>query len=643
MTGRSAEHGCREPIDLGVTDRQMNRIRVLPEHIANKIAAGEVVERPASVVKELVENSIDASARLITVQLTAGGKRTVSVMDDGCGMARDDAILAFERHATSKVVREDDLDHIATLGFRGEALPSIAAVSKVTLVTRTPEALAGTRVVLSGGVVKNVTDVGAPPGTRVTVNNLYFNTPARAKFLKSTPTELSHSVDIVQRHALALPGISFRLIHNGKELFNLPPARSLADRAALLWGPKLARHLVAVDAERNRIRVTGLAGMPTLYRAQKNMQIFFINRRPIVSRTLTRATADAYRGLLPTGKFPIVILFVDIDPAAADVNVHPTKREVKFRREREVYDAVVFAVRSALEGETVKSAITPFRPKASAPAPAPAHIPTPRKEHPEKAIRLKPMSHDVLSPERETNLKERIETSAAEPEKADALTQPERQSPTEDPAAGSPPLDLPPLFSSGRAPIDAAFQVFGTYLVAPQEDRLLIIDQHALHERITYERLKRELGRTRHSLQRLLVPINMEFSPAEAKLVEEHLSLLDSVGLHLEHFGGTTYIVTAICSLFSESKVEELVRHIIAELQQGELLETEESLRERLLVLSVSACRSSIKAGEPLSAEQRAGLLAGLQELSPPYTCPHGRPIMTELTLEQLERSFRRR
>jgi len=619
----------------------MNRIRVLPEHIANKIAAGEVVERPASVVKELVENSIDAGARLVTVQLTAGGKRSISVTDDGCGMARDDAILAFERHATSKVVREDDLDHIVTLGFRGEALPSIAAVSKLTLVTRTPEALAGTRVVLAGGVVKNVTEVGAPSGTRVTVNSLYFNTPARAKFLKSTSTELSHSVDIVQRHALASPGISFRLIHNGKEVFNLPPVGSLADRAALLWGPKLGRDLAAVDAERNRIRVTGLVGMPTLYRAQKNMQLFFLNGRPIVNRTLTRATADAYRGLLPTGKFPVAIVFVDIEPAAVDVNVHPTKREVKFRHEREVYDAVVFAVRSALEAEAVKPVTTQFRPQPPAPAPAPT--PMPRKERPEKTVRTEHLPHDVqISEQEESSLKDKVEVSSAEPEKADAFTQPEKQSVTEAPVANS-PLDLPPLFSSGHAPIDTAFQVFGTYLVAPQENRLLIIDQHALHERITYERLKRELGRTRHSLQRLLVPINMEFSPAEAKFVDEYLPLLDSVGLQIEHFGGTTFIVTAICSLFSESKVEDLVRHIVAELEHGELLENEESLRERLLVLSVSACRSSIKAGEPLSAGQRAGLLAGLHDLSPPYTCPHGRPIMTELTLEQLERSFRRR
>ena len=617
----------------------MNRIRVLPEHIANKIAAGEVVERPASVVKELVENSIDAGARLVTVQLTAGGKRSISVTDDGCGMARDDAILAFERHATSKVVREDDLDHIVTLGFRGEALPSIAAVSKLTLVTRTPEALAGTRVVLAGGVVKNVTEVGAPSGTRVTVNSLYFNTPARAKFLKSTSTELSHSVDIVQRHALASPGISFRLIHNGKEVFNLPPVGSLADRAALLWGPKLGRDLAAVDAERNRIRVTGLVGMPTLYRAQKNMQLFFLNGRPIVNRTLTRATADAYRGLLPTGKFPVAIVFVDIEPAAVDVNVHPTKREVKFRHEREVYDAVVFAVRSALEAEAVKPVTTQFRPQPPAPAPTPM----PRKERPEKTVRTEHLPHDVqISEQEESSLKDKVEVSSAEPEKADAFTQPEKQSVTEAPVANS-PLDLPPLFSSGHAPIDTAFQVFGTYLVAPQENRLLIIDQHALHERITYERLKRELGRTRHSLQRLLVPINMEFSPAEAKFVDEYLPLLDSVGLQIEHFGGTTFIVTAICSLFSESKVEDLVRHIVAELEHGELLENEESLRERLLVLSVSACRSSIKAGEPLSAGQRAGLLAGLHDLSPPYTCPHGRPIMTELTLEQLERSFRRR
>jgi len=618
----------------------MPRINVLPERIANKIAAGEVVERPASVVKELVENSIDAGAREVAVLLTAGGKRSISVADDGCGMTRDDAILAFERHATSKVSREEDLDRIGTLGFRGEALPSIAAVSRLTLVTRTADSLAGTRVVLRGGAVKNVTEVGAPPGTRVTANSLYFNTPARAKFLKSTATELSHSVEIVQRHALAHADISFSLTHNGKQLFDLPAVGSLADRAALIWGPRFARDLVEVAAQRNSVKVSGFVGSPSLYRAQKNMQIFFLNRRPVVSRALSRAAAEAYRGLLPTGKFPVAILFVDIDPADADVNVHPAKREVKFRREREVYGAVAFAIRSALETETSKPVPAP-------PGPLPRPD-VPRKERPQEAPQTEraPDIRQDVRPPVQTDVppaKVKIQEPPVERRPADLEREPERTVPAEPEAEETSPLTVSPLFSPESEPTEVPLQVFGTYLVAPQEDRLLIIDQHALHERITYEKLKREIGRKRFSMQRLLVPINVELSPAQAKLIDEYLPLFESIGVQLENFGGTTFIVTAICQIFSESKVEELVRHIVAELEQGDLLEDEQKLRERLLVLTVSACRSSIKAGEPLNAEQRTELLAGLRDLSPPYTCPHGRPIMTELTLEQLERGFRRR
>ena len=608
----------------------MSRITILAENVANKIAAGEVVERPASVVKELLENSIDARADQVTVLLTSGGKRSITVSDSGSGMSRDDAILSFERHATSKIRCEEDLDAIDTLGFRGEALPSIAAVSKLTLVTRTAENLAGTRVVLKGGTVKNVSEVGAPPGTRVTVNGLYFNTPARAKFLKSTATELGHSIEIVQRHALARPDIRFKLVHNGKQLFDLPPVRTVADRTALIWGTRFSREMADVNIERDGIKVTGLVGCPSLYRAQRNMQIFFLNRRPIVSRVLARAVAEAYRGLLPTGKFPVAILFVEANPVEVDVNVHPTKREVRFRREREAYNAVIFGVRSALEGIGAQPRVPPAKPPAR---PEPSC-----KEYQAEKARVGPQD---LPPDIPA-AKVEIEESGVEPEKVDLKREPDTAPPLATPAESS-PLTASPLFTPEIEPMESPLQVFGTYLIVAQQDRLLIIDQHALHERLTYEKLKRELGRRQFTVQQLLVPITIEFTPAQAKLIGEYLPLLASIDIQMEHFGGTSFIVTAMSQLFSESKVEELVRHIVAEIEQGDLLENEQTLREKLLVLATSACRSSIKAGQPLTPEQGAELLAGLRHLSPPYTCPHGRPIMTDLTLEQLERSFRRR
>jgi len=613
----------------------MPRITILPESIANKIAAGEVVERPASVVKELIENSIDADAKQITVMLTVGGKRSITVSDDGCGMTQDDALLAFERHATSKIRSETDLDHIKTLGFRGEALPSIAAVSKLVLVTRTTENLAGTRVILEGGVVKDVSDVGAPLGTRVTVNHLYFNTPARAKFLKSTATEVAHSVEIVQRHALAREDVGFRLIHNGKQLFDLPRSYSLADKAALIWGPTFARDMVDVELEQDGVTVTGLVGRPSLYRAQKNMQLFFLNRRPVQNRVLSRAVSDAYSGLLPIGKSPVAILFVAVDPVEADVNVHPTKREAKFRHEREVYNAVVSAIQRSLEKKPVTPLRTPFvRP----PTPIETRHEEPKVQTPrvEKApVIVQDIPDDV--PAREVG----IETPIAQPKRAEPAAKPARTPSPE--STERPPITVSPLFTPETEPTEAPLQVFGTYLVAPQHDRLLIIDQHALHERLTYERLKRDISGNRLPMQNLLVPINIEFTPAHAKLIEQYLHLLESIGIQMEHFGGTSFIVTALYDQFSESKVEELLRHIVSEIEQGDLLENQQQLKERLLVLSVSACRSSIKAGEALTLKQRAELLAGLRQLSPPYTCPHGRPIMTELTLDQLERGFKRR
>jgi DNA mismatch repair protein MutL len=609
----------------------MPRINILAEDVANKIAAGEVVERPASAVKELVENSVDAGADDVTVLLTAGGKRSITVSDNGHGMVRDDAILAFERHATSKISCGEDLDRIGTLGFRGEALPSIAAVSRLTLVTRPAENLAGTRVVLMGGTVKNVSEVGAPPGTRVTVNNLYFNTPARAKFLKSTSTELGHSIEIVQRHALARPDIRFKLVHNGKQLFDLPPVTALVDRTAMIWGPRFAREMAGVDIERDGIKVTGLVGLPSLYRAQRNMQICFLNRRPIVSRVLARAVAEAYRGLLPIGKFPVAILFVETDPVDVDINVHPTKREAKFRRERETYNAVVFGVRSALENAGPQGRVAPARPE-----------PLPKRYEKEQVnIGKRPVVSQELPVDAAASEIEPPVPSVQTGEIA-VMAGPDGKVAPAVPSA-PPPLAASPLFTPEIEPTEAALQVFGTYLIVPQEDRLLIIDQHALHERMTYERLKRELGRKRFTVQKLLVPITIEFTPAHANLIGEYLPLLASIDIQMEHFGGTSFIVTAMSHVFSESRVEDLVRHIVAEIEQGDLLEDGQKLRERLLVLATSACRSSIMAGEPLTEEQRAGLLAGLRDLSPPYTCPHGRPIMTDLTLEQLERSFKRR
>ena len=323
-------------------------VRLLPEDVANKIAAGEVVERPASVVKELVENALDAHATRIVVRIVAAGRRAIEVVDNGHGMSEQNALLAIERHATSKIRKAADLENIATLGFRGEALPSIASVSRLELVTRRAQDESGTRIRIDGGVLRDVATVGVPPGTRVTANRLYFNTPVRAKFLKGITTELSQAIDVVQRHALAEEGVGFQLLHNEKVLLDIPENAGLRERVALIWGLNFVNDMVEVEGEQAGLHIRGLIGTPALTRAQRSYQFFFLNKRPVVNRSLQYGLQDGYRGLLTIGRCPVAVLLLEMHPRLVDVNIHPTKREIRFRDERAAHDAVRDLVRDRL-------------------------------------------------------------------------------------------------------------------------------------------------------------------------------------------------------------------------------------------------------------------------------------------------------
>ena len=616
-------------------------VRVLPENVANKIAAGEVVERPAAVVKELVENALDSRATRIQVRLVAAGRRTIEVTDNGHGMSEQDALLAIERHTTSKIRKAADLDNITTMGFRGEALASIAAVSKFEMVTRRERDASATRLRVEGGVLRDVEQVAAPTGTRVSVNRLYFNTPVRAKFLRGITTELSQCIDMVQRHALAQERVAFSLAHNDKTLLDIPERATLRERVALIWGLNFLKDLVELDAERAGFRLAGLIGTPQLTRSQRSHQFFFLNRRPVINRSLQYGFEDGYRSLVTIGRHPVGIVLVEVHPRFVDVNIHPSKREIRFRDERAARDAIRQMVRDRLaELDRVE------RPFVSSPShPAPAHVPgaaaQPAVVPPAAAGTAGSLSHvlDMECPE--------IEEAAAEANPLDRYAPPVQtvfaggesgSTSGGDRERVEPSAVYRPMDYVGDAPM----QLFDTYLLVPQDDRLLIIDQHALHERLTYDALRADLEDHDYQAQQLAVPLLVDTPPSHAKILEANLGLFSKLGIEIEPFGGGTYQVTAICHLYEESRVPDTIFRVLDQLAQGDLFNRDDFMSD-VFRLTVQACRGSVKAGDRLSQQERRELLDGFRRMRPPYTCPHGRPIITELTQIQMEKSFRRR
>ncbi|MCC6155235.1 MAG: DNA mismatch repair endonuclease MutL [Candidatus Hydrogenedentes bacterium] len=613
-------------------------VRALPESVANRIAAGEVVERPASVVKELLENAIDAQATRIQVRIVAAGRRTIEVIDNGHGMSEQDALLAIERHTTSKIRRAEDLDNIVTMGFRGEALASIAAVSRFELVTRRERDEAGTRIRVEGGVLRDVEHIAAPVGTRISVNRLYFNTPVRAKFLKGITTELSQCIDAVQRHTLAQTGIGFHLTHNDKTLLDVPDGASLRERIALIWGLTFLKDMIEIDGEQAGFRVHGLIGTPALSRSARSHQYFFLNRRPVVSRSLQYGFEDGYRSLLTIGRHPVGILNIETHPRLVDVNIHPAKREIRFRDERVARDAVRDVVRerlAAIQAPPIAPVQT-FAPRPSASVPAfiatpivaptqpmddtPAFDTTPQDSDPDliEVVAAEFAGTDVLE-----NIPPPVQTEFAPAENTEKVA----------PAA---------VYRAMDRVADAPMQLFDTYLLVPENDRLLIIDQHALHERLRYDNLYADLEDHDYQAQQLAVPLLVEVPPSHQKLLEANLDIFRRIGMDIEPFGGSTFQVTAICHLYDESRVPDAIYRVLDHLAQGELFSREDFLSDALR-LTVEACRGSVKAGDRLSPQERRELLDGFQRIRPPYTCPHGRPIITELTQVQMEKSFRRR
>ncbi len=561
-------------------------IRILSPEVASKIAAGEVIERPASVVKELMENSIDAGASQIKVEVRQGGRRLIRVIDDGEGIAAEEVELAFARHSTSKLKDAEDLYRIATLGFRGEALPSIAAVSKVTMVTRAKEQEIGALLQIEGGKVIKRQKKGAPRGTVVSMEDLFFNTPARLKFLRKDSTEGGHISDLVTRYAMAYPNIRFSLLSEGRIVFRSTGSGSLYDVLIEVYGLETARQMLEiaslqgpVEGEAERPKISGYVGAPSLYRASGRYLTILINGRWVRDQLLGYAIKEAYHTLLPKGRHPIAVVRVDLPPQEVDINVHPAKAEVRFQRSGEVFAAVQKAVRHTLKGAPIPIISTP----RWAPEPRP---PITRRPSPGQ------MALEV----------QRTEEIA-------------------------PPKKIPPLRVLG--------QLGRTYIIAEGPEGMYLIDQHAAHERVLYERLLGERAKMAVSSQSLLEPLTLDLDPEEAAILEEKRETLRAWGFDLEPFGGQTYLLRAVPAILKGGDLSQAVREVIDEASR------QAGRWEEEFVISL-ACHGAVRAGQTMSDKEMRELVRQLEETTSPRTCPHGRPTMIHLSAEQLQKEFGR-
>ncbi|MFN7210653.1 MAG: DNA mismatch repair endonuclease MutL, partial [Aggregatilineales bacterium] len=584
-------------------------IRILPEGVAAQIAAGEVVERPASVVKELIENALDAQARSIRVEVQGGGRKLIRVSDDGCGIPAEEAPLAFARHATSKLERIEDLDRLQTLGFRGEALASIASVARVTLLTRHAQAEVGTFLRLEGGRLIEQRAEGSPPGSILTVEDLFFNTPARLKFLKSELTERRQIESVLMRYAMAYPDVRFSLSQDGRLSFATNGNGDLAEVLVETLGLEIAQQLLPVqppEDERSPIAVYGYTSAPTLQRNTRAYITLFVNGRHIQDASLTYAVAQAYHTLIPEGRYPIAVLMIVMPPAEVDVNVHPTKAEVRFRAPEAVFSAVQRAVRRAVLG-------------ASEGAPAFKGFAR-EAERPWRALSAPPQA--------QTPMPLALQDVGRRPQQSAAESAPER-APADDLSAR--PRSLPPMRIVG--------QLAATYIIAEAPAGMYLIDQHAAHERILYEQYMRERARQQPSAQRALQPFSLSLPPATLRLIEEHAESMRALGFEIEPFGINMVRVHAVPAALSRRNPAEAVAEVLADLESGRA--AGESAFEAQLILRI--CKAAaIKAGQILSHTEMNDLLRQLERCEHPLSCPHGRPTLIHISAAQLAKEFGR-
>ena len=693
----------------------MRKIAVLDQNTIDKIAAGEVVERPSSVVKELVENAIDAGATAVTVEITDGGKKLIRITDNGSGMEEEQIPLAFLRHATSKIEKVEDLEHIASLGFRGEALSSIAAVSQVELITKTPSAISGNRYVIEGGMEHSLEELGAPEGTTFLVRNLFYNTPARSKFLKSDSTEANYIHTLMEQLALSHPEISFKYIQNKQVKLHTSGNYSVRDVIYSVYGRDIAKALLEVEWENSFMKITGFVGKPEIARGNRSFENYYINGRYVKNNIITKAIENAYKGFLMQHKFPFVSLRMEMEGNDLDVNVHPAKREVRFAREQEVYDAVYDTVHAALTRremipkvtlgadepvkkeakETVKSAAVPepfeqkrreqfYKASATQSLVRESPVFTPLEEtffegtlkknqeldeaksrqaavppsKPEKEPEAKP----GIKPEINTEIRTEVNPEEKQPElRQSELSEPKRPETIQPevkqtevkegkPKEAEQKVNEPEpkqlelfeeklLSPQSRSRIRMIGQVFDTYWLAQFEDKFYIIDQHAAHEKIYYERLVRKFREHSIDSQYLTPPLIVSLNMQEEEVLNANRDYFEKFGFEIEHFGGREYCISAVPSNLYGLTEEELFLEMLDQLESDHSKDTLDIFASRLATM---ACKAAVKGNNRLSMEEAEKLLDELMTLENPYHCPHGRPTIISMTKTEMEKKFKR-
>ncbi len=659
----------------------MSKIRVLPDQLANQIAAGEVVERPASIVKELIENAIDAGATRLRVDIESGGRRLIRIADDGEGMMRDDAILAFERHATSKIKTADDLGSIVTLGFRGEALASIAAVSKVKLLTQTASDLVGTQVEIHGGKMLNVKDAAFARGSEFEIKSLFFNVPARLKFLKSEATESFHIANLVTHYALANPRLAFTLTNNGRESISVTPVETVRERAYQLFGGDFVGALIEVYGEAGETRVTGFVSSPSVTRTTKDAQYFFVNGRYVRDKVLSRALTEAYRAMMPAGVYPSAMLFVEVPPGDVDVNVHPAKTEVRFVRTTIVHDTVRDAIRASIGG--AKAAVTPL-------APLEPSLTLPRVTEPPRYERPMPSGEAYQPPRlsREEMVAALYAQSPESPEEREApgsasvpLAPPSQSSPQlEQPRINlttpEPVTDIPAITPTqskftpirygirigclgtkggdfSHSPLKPANdlslipddikplgQMHNSFIIAVDRVGFMLIDQHVAHERILFEQHWQKLNEKQIESQRLLLPEAIDLTPAQAAAFDQLAPELETNGFEIGQLSGRTIAVKAIPAAIPKDAAKALLISLLEAIEQERRGLTMDEIRAE--IAAGLACRAAIKINMILTPEKMTWLIDELLKCNNPATCPHGRPIILRMTSREIEKAFQR-
>ncbi len=674
----------------------MSKIRLLPDHVANQIAAGEVVERPASVAKELVENAIDAGATRIAIEVEAGGRRLLKVSDDGEGMVRDDALLAFERHATSKISRSEDLSAIATLGFRGEALASIASVARVELITKTEEAAAATRVVIEGGRMRDVKDAAHPRGTTMAVRDLFFNVPARRKFLRSEATESFHLTNLVTHYALAHPEIAFSLTNNGREVLLAAAAQDLRERAYQIFGEDFLNNLLEVSGGHPHVaRVGGYVSAPRDRRTSRDAQFLFVNGRFVRDQLIGRALSEGYRAILPHGVYPAALLFIETPLEEVDVNVHPAKTEVRFRRAAAVGDAVREAVRTALasagymrpettERQPVSIGEQPSDTPAAMSAAAseiafdrPASVPgfheyrrsDAASAQPRIDFKPEPISDetvfdsvpdDVTSSKSDTArdldaIMRRAQASQSLPQplpaESDVITTENVETASEQSERTERPAALPPLASADRFAREVSVeslssnirplgQLDESFIIATDDDGLLLIDQHVAHERVLFDKYRRLESAREAESQSLLIPETFDLTPAQAAAFDLVAAELESYGFDLMRLSGRTVAIKGTPADLPAGEARNMLAEILDTVDAEKKGSARENLRDE--IAASLACHAAIKVNMPLAPEKMRWLIDRLLNTSSPTTCPHGRPVILRLSTRDILKGFHR-